>query len=172
MKYYFTLFVWILFYSCTPKECQISTHDFVIPATFSPAKDSFSIGDTISIVSEFSNEVFDKGTNRNYILDNFKFFPGSNVTEISDTNSNNGAYAYFDVIVDSVYNFNQFNYSTGRISYFGEYNSDSDSYSIKYLIIPKKKGLFFWFSSIALNISRFFLVALPNILNSESLILV
>ncbi|HQW11390.1 MAG TPA: hypothetical protein PK076_08850 [Saprospiraceae bacterium] len=47
------------------KECnEFGDYDFELPATLSPAKDTFRIGDTITITSVFSVLVYDRTTKR------------------------------------------------------------------------------------------------------------
>ena len=99
----FTLFC--LIFSCTSKECQITSHKFTIPLKLTPEKDTFFVGDTISIISEFLNNVYDKTTDQNYLLDQFKFFPEARIRELSDSIANQGGFADFEVLIDSEYNF-------------------------------------------------------------------
>ncbi len=143
--------------SCIKKECQIAgvTYEFEIPATFSPARDTFYVGDTITVASVFSNEVYERETDKWYRLKNFKFYPDMWVREISDTIVNNAALNDFEVIVDSIFNFGKAIFNDGSVSYYGNYNYeiDTEKYSLVYKLVPLKTG--FYYFSHALLIGQF-----------------
>lgn len=141
---YITLFILITtIYSCTNKECQIAggNYEFIIPVTLTPAKDTFNIGDTITIRSQFSNMVYERITEKNYFLDNIRFYPNSSVIRI-DTINQIDDFSEFNVIIDSSFELFFFNYSDGGRNLTGEYNYEDDEYLLEYKIIPREKGLF------------------------------
>ena len=78
-----------IFGSCIREECQVPNggYLFEIPVTLSPAKDTFRVGDTLSIVSEFSDDVFELNTARTYKLQDFIFDPGTGINKIDEKNS-------------------------------------------------------------------------------------
>jgi hypothetical protein len=144
MKYFIPLLLLsILFSSCVKKKCRIDGgfYNFEIPVTLSPAKDTFNIGDTITIISTFTDEVYERKTDRTYILDNFKFFPETSVQKI-DTIGKIDDFSQFDVIVSQNYNYKFFNYSDGSTTLVGKYNYKNNTYELEYKIITKKKGLY------------------------------
>lgn len=143
MKYLIILSIFcLLLQACISKECRIPNHDFEIPATLSPAKDTFNIGDTITIISNFPNQVYDKNTDKYYSLDNFKFYPETGIYKIDTVNSKSNLLD-FEIIVDSIYNYNRLYYSDGTNSIGGQYNYNNNEYDLLYKIIPIKKGLFY-----------------------------
>jgi len=128
--------------SCN-KDCNdISSYIFELPVTLSPAKDTFNIGDTITITSTFSDVVFDRSTLKYFKLVDFKFYPEMRMREISDTATNEAALLNFEVLIDGSYNFVPFQYSDG-VSLVGQYNYSNNKYQLEYKIIPTKAGLFY-----------------------------
>ena len=134
--------------SCN-KECiELVNYEFELPATLSPAKDTFRIGDTITISSEFSDEVYDRATKRKYKLENFKFFPGSEVVQIDVIDAVPQFYSFFEFYKDTQYIFNFQHFSDGGDAFRGEYKYKNNRYKLEFKICPIKKGLYlFEFSS-------------------------
>jgi len=137
-------FVSILFLqSCVKSECNFgAAYNFEIPVTTTPTEEIYSIGDTITVTSSFSDNVYERKTNREYSLIDFKFYPIMGITEISDSIANDAALSDFEVLVDTDYDFQPFYYSSGRIDYVGQYNYQNNTYNLTYKIAPKTIGLF------------------------------
>lgn len=150
---YITLFLLIItVFSCTPKECQIDSVDynFILPANLSPTKDTFNIGDTITVRSQFSNMVYDRETEQHYILNDIQFFLESRIRRI-DTIGKIDDFTEFEVIVNSEYDFSFFNYSTsGARALIGDYNYDNE-YDLEFKLVPQKRGLFFFILGSSIN---------------------
>lgn len=138
---------------CIKKDCNIpnNLYEFEIPATLSPAKITYKIGDTISVVSRFPHQVYERNTQRTYDLADYKFNPELDIWEMSNEIINKAVLNDFEVIVDtSVYNFNKFYFSDGTIIYEGNYLNISDEYLLEYKVIPIKIGLYlFAFSTFS-----------------------
>jgi len=151
MKYsiIFPLFS-ILLNSCIKEECQINGgyYEFEIPATLTPAKDTFQIGDTITIISSFSDEVYERKTDKYYKLENFRFYPELRIREISVSPANEAAVSNFEVLIDTATNFHRIDYSTGEVGYIGEYSYSNSRYELEYKLIPKASG-FYHFSHLS-----------------------
>lgn len=144
MKYLILTITAILLISgCIKEECQIygGTYEFEIPATLFPAKDTFNIGDTITFTSEFSDEVYERKTDRYYKLRDFKFFPQMGIKEISDSITDESVLQDFQVLVETL-GFSQYIYNDGAIVYLGEYDYSENMYSLSYKFIPTKGGLY------------------------------
>jgi hypothetical protein len=142
MKYLIIIPIICLFLqACISEKCRIPNHQFEIPATLSPAKDTFNIGDTITISSIFSNPVYDKNTNEYYTLENFKFYPETRIRKIDTIREINNL-SEFDFIINPKYNYYLFNYSSGNSALIGHYNYGNNTYSLEYQIIPKVRGLY------------------------------
>lgn len=144
MRYFIIAFIGIpLFLSCH-KECNdLVNYDFVLPATLSPTKDTFKIGDTIDISSEFSDMVFDRATNKTYKLENWKFYPETTIVRIDDTTVVTDNLSEFSYFIDPIYNYKLFSYSDGGKSLVGQYNYQNNAYKLEYKLIPNQRGLYF-----------------------------
>ncbi len=130
--------------SCGKKECQFGgAYQFEIPITLSPIKETYKIGDTISISSHFSDQVYEAETDQFYSLTDFKFRPAFEANEISDSIIDNAALNNFEVIIDTTkYDLTKFIYSSGSVTYNGEYSYKNGEYLITYKLVPKKTGLY------------------------------
>ena len=102
MKYYIIFSAMsILFYTSCRKECQFGgAYEFEIPVTLSPAKDTFQIGDTITITSSFSDEVYEKRTENWYELKDFNFSPQTTILNIDSSSINGEILGFFDILID------------------------------------------------------------------------
>lgn len=141
------IIIFLLFiasYSCTKKKCQFGgAYQFEIPVTLSPTKETYKIGDTISINSRFSDQVYEAVTDQFYSLADFRFRPTFEANEISDSIINNAALNNFEIIIDTVqYNLTEFIYSSGSVTYNGEYLYQNGEYLLTYKLIPKITGLY------------------------------
>lgn len=136
--------------SCIKKDCNIPNdlYEFEIPATLSPAKITYKIGDTISVVSRFPHQVHERNTQRNYNLNDYKFHPTLVIFELSDEEIDKTVLNDFIVLVDtSTYDFNKFEFSTGTIIYEGNYLNKNGEYALEYQFIPTKTGLYLFSQS-------------------------
>jgi len=134
------------FSSCIKKECKIAGgYEFEGIVNLAPAIDSFKIGDTIKIISEFSNMIFERHTDRSFLLENLNFYPRTEIQRIDTLSNNAEGLPDFDVIIPE-----KFNYDLGSngTSIYGEYNYENNQYSLQYNLIPNKKGIY-WFKHIS-----------------------
>ena len=154
-KILFLFSVALLFqYSCTKKECKFDNPNYVfeIPSTFSPRKDTFNIGDTITITSVFGNRVYDRSTQETYALKNFEFNPEFKITKISAEEADESALFLFQVLFDSIYDLKYFYGTKSQIlTYYGQYLYKQNTYSLELQIIPKDTGLFFFQHHSSIN---------------------
>jgi hypothetical protein len=129
-------------------QCNLpeNRYEFVLQYTLSPAQEYYHIGDTITISSIVKNPVYERNTNSNYILNNFKFYMKNSIW-FMDTINNYKNYHFFKLIIDTSYYYNIFEFSNGTSHLQFQYNYSSNNYSITYKLIPQKKGHFlstFW----------------------------
>ncbi len=141
------LFFWILLTlsSCIKKDCEIpnNLYEFEIPATLSPAKDTYKVGDTISVISRFPHQVYERNTQRSYELADYKFNPELDIWEVSNEEIDKTILNDFEVIIDtSIYDFQKFVFSDGTIIYEGNYLNKNGEYVLEYQFIPTKTGLY------------------------------
>jgi len=144
MKGIIILSVIILLSSCG-RNCSVpGSYVFEIPIILSPAQEIYQIGDTITITSFFSDEVYERRTKTHYNLIDFEFYPKMQMREISDTIANEAALLDFEVLISSEYDFQQYTYGSGSVNYRGEYKYENGNYDLSYKIIPKNEGLFYF----------------------------
>ena len=102
-----------LFFSCPyiPNDCEIvGDYEFVLPATLTPAKDTFQIGDTINVVSRFSDSLYERKTDQVYQAEDFKWSPLTYIYRL-DTINGQSDFSRFDFILNVEYDYTIFNYS-------------------------------------------------------------
>ena len=156
MKIILLLFsiVALLQQSCIKEECKFDYPNYVfeIPSSFSPQKEIYNVGDTITIKSTFTNSVYDRSTQRNYVLKNFKFYPEFTIIKISQKTSDRAAFFLFDVIIEPQYNITYF-YGSGskELNYYGQFLNENSSYNLKLSIVPKDTGLFVFHHSSSID---------------------
>lgn len=145
----FVSFVTIIFNSCIKEECKIAGgyYEFEIPAILTPEKDTFSIGDTITIISSFSDVVYERKTDKVYKLIEFKFFPGTEIKNIDTFPAAEGL-SFFEILVDSSLNYKVVNFSESKMRIKGEYDYNNNTYYLKYQLVAKKSGLYYIEQSI------------------------
>lgn len=147
------LFFWILLTlsSCIKKDCEIpnNLYEFEIPATLSPAKDTYKVGDTISVISRFPHQVYERNTQRTYDLADYIFNPTIVIWEVSNEEINETVLNDFEVIVDtSIYNFHKNELSSSETTFYeGTYLNKNGEYSLEYKFIPTKTGLYLFSKS-------------------------
>ncbi len=132
--------------TCIKKDCNVPNeqYEFEIPATLFPAKITYKIGDTITVVSRFPHQVYERNTERTYDLTDYKFNPTLDIWELSNEEEDKTVLNDFIVLVDtSIYNFQKYAFSSSeRIIYEGEYLNKNGAYTLEYQFIPTKTGLF------------------------------
>ncbi len=158
MKYSILVFFILGIFSCSScrdKECDFpAAYEFVIPATLYPAQDTFNIGDTITVTSNFSDMVYDQKTKKKYHLVDFRFYPVTTIYKL-DTSIISYNLTDFDIVVDTAYKYNYLNLSDGNKQVVGQYRYSTTRYSLEYKIIPKRKGLFFHRFGVDVGIDQF-----------------
>ncbi|TAK34467.1 MAG: hypothetical protein EPO28_16030 [Saprospiraceae bacterium] len=138
------LVIFIFLNSCVKKECQIAgAYEFEIPVELAPARDTFQIGDTITITSDFLDEVYERKTDKTYRLDNLRFYPSTEIVKIDSTESISGINKYFEILLEDSLKYHYQEFSTGVQALVGQYNYSSNRYFLKFSIIAKNSGLFY-----------------------------
>ncbi|HNL07920.1 MAG TPA: hypothetical protein PKH93_10130 [Chitinophagales bacterium] len=124
------------------KDCRESgNYNFQLSATLSPAQDTFRMGDTITIISTFSDEVYEKYNNEYYHLVDFKFYPSTFIQKI-DINPSIDGLDDFDIIIpDSSLYYTHFN--NGDSWLYGEYTYNNAQYSLSFQLVPRERGLYY-----------------------------
>ena len=142
-------FLFLLLYSITISSCKDKCesdggHVFEIPVTLSPARDTFNIGDTITVTSIFPDEVRDTRRDMNFKLKDYNFFPSSNMIKIDTLNYLVEFGDNFDVLIDTAFDYSIFNYSSGNEGLIGDHIYADNTYSLSYKLVTRKEGLYFF----------------------------
>jgi len=137
--------IFLFFNSCIKKECRIAggAYLFEIPATFSPALDTLNIGDTITVASVFNEFLSEHNTRQSYYLKGFHFQPTTFIYRLDSVGVESKIYDNFRVIISPQYNISLITEGDGSSSIYGEYVLQNSFYSLKYLLIPTKKGAYY-----------------------------
>ncbi len=135
---------WIFWAGSCDRDCQVSSgrYEFVLPVELTPALDTFHIGDTIKVVSQFSNNVYERVNGKEYLLDSFRFYPVTSIIKI-DTAKGTDSFDDFEIIIPVEFDYERFNASTGSQALIGQYLYTKDTgYSLNYKIISLTKGVY------------------------------
>ena len=144
MKNILIIFAMLSLASCN-KECRITgaTYHFQISSTLYPALDTFSIGDTITIFTEFNDQVYEAKTDKTYDLSNLTLYYYIRMYKISESPTVRAAIDsfQFDYAGLNTYHYDYFTNSNYKVLR-GDYSYYNNTYSIKYKFSPMDTGLF------------------------------
>ena len=135
-------FIILLYTGCVKKGCDFpGDYDFQADATLTPALRTYKIGDTISIKTNFSNNVFDRSTGNSFILDDWSFFITSNIVKIDETPFVEKVGDHFELIADEenvviAFGENNRQVITCRFKY------QDATYSLEFKFVAQTTGLF------------------------------
>jgi len=127
---------------------------FEIPASFSPAQATYSVGDTITLRSVFEDQVYDRANDQTFTLENFSFYPVASFERLDTMGVDTIEVVtekQFDFIIDPKFDFRIFNSNCCGTGLLGQYNYDSKEYLLEYKLVPKKPGLYLMYFSSALE---------------------
>jgi hypothetical protein len=145
MRFFFLLISVLMFLTSCNNECRdTSGYAFEIPASLSPAKRIYNIGDTITVSSMFSNRVYDSTNNQEFLLENYLFYPSIGFERLDTTGIDTIELVtskHFDFVIESDFDLEVFETSDGSVI-DGQYNNSGDEYELEYKIVCKHKGLF------------------------------
>ncbi|MEO0779751.1 MAG: hypothetical protein AAF146_24545 [Bacteroidota bacterium] len=144
-KILFSLPVLLFFFvACDKKNCPTEGEGYIfnLPVSLSPTKDTFAIGDTITVISQFSSSVYEQKTEQRYLLEDFLFYPILEMTRIDILPSSFRIEDYFDIILFPSSNYHLQTFSDGSQALLGHYGYENNTYTIEYQLITKTPGLF------------------------------
>ena len=146
MRIYSLLLILVLLSSCGQDDCHVpGGYMFERPATLSPAKLIYNVGDTITVSAMFSDEVYDRATGRTYLLENFDFYPLSTFCRLDTVGIDTLELVteeHFDFIISPTYNYNLRISNSAGAELAGEFNYEDHVYDLEYKIVVKKPGLY------------------------------
>jgi len=129
------------------KNCDFDgAYQFEIPATLSPALDTFQVGDTIHFSSRFSDEVFELKTSQTYSLKSFDFYPITYVYRIDTNISSSGmllkSLDSFTSLINPKFDYAEFIFNDGSTVLTGTYLYEQNEYVLEFDLITLKEGLY------------------------------
>lgn len=145
-----SILISMLFFSCEKNNsCNFEGfYEFKVPISLAVLSDTVHLGDTIILQANFSDQVYETKTNREYLLKDFKFYPATSIFRI-DTDPPNDDDLYsvidddFEIILDSVkYDYQIFRYSDGSSALIGQYKYQNGRYNLIVKVIPLRTGLY------------------------------
>ena len=157
MRFFFLLISVLMFLTSCNNECRdASGYAFEIPATFNPVQTVYSVGDTITLRSVFEDQVYDRANDQTFTLEDFSFYPLASFERLDTMGIDTIEVVteeHFDFIIDPEFDFRIFNTSCCGAGLLGQYDYESNEYSLEYKLVPKKSGLYLMYfnSSIGRN---------------------
>lgn len=130
--------------SCDREKCGLNGgayYMFELEAELLPRQDTFQVGDTITVISQFDDVVFERYTQSSYKLEDFPFYPRTGLTEL-DTVPQFPSIRNFGFVLPSVYRFYTFYRDDGTSSMAATYVYEGGEYKLEYKFIPRKPGLY------------------------------
>lgn len=154
---YFRIFIFLyitfMISNCRPPECRdlpVGVYTFILPVTVEPARQTYSVGDTITITSSFGNMVEEKYTGNTYLLDSFAFFPASYVENYTN-NETTYDFEGLEFIADTASQYDNFqSFSDGSDELNGQYEYDGMSYRLSYKVVPTTPGIYALYQGAAI----------------------
>ncbi len=131
------------------KDRDKCPYTFELPAQIIPLQREYRIGDTITFLSKFHEQVLAYNIEKNevgtYNMEGIKWSPATSIFRI-DTISDDKSVVHkdFSFLPDSNYNYNLFVSSSNFGAIDGEYNFEKDTFYLQARLIAKKKGTFFF----------------------------
>lgn len=143
MKIYFSLTCVFLAIGCDENciEPYSTRYVFDLPVSLTPARDTFRVGDTITVESVFSDQVLERNLQQRLPLVDWKFYPRTNINKIDDNPAKDGL-PFFEVLLAEAPNYYLREYSSGTSGLSGAYEYNEGNYSLKFKLIPQMPGLF------------------------------
>ncbi len=156
MKNILYLFVLFILGSCA-RNCDVpgAGYMFEIPATLSPKQRVYSVGDTISLRSVFSDNVYERATEQDYLLENFLFYPGVNFERLDTAGIDTielVTEAHFDFLIETRFDLNIFNSIFDGVVLLGQYIYANNEYILEYEFVAKKPGMYLMYFSSDLGL--------------------
>lgn len=141
----FTFFFLAIFYisiaptcNCSNDYCEVNYH-FQLPLSLTPQIDTFKIGDTIWISSEFSNEILELNTGERITLNEFDFHSELTFEKISETPFENANLEF--TVIEELGSLS-FISLVGTSSFRMNYLFENERYKCKFGFVPTNEGLF------------------------------
>ena len=134
----------LCFCSCIDRMCDDAgiPYEFEIPLRFEPARDTFNIGDTITVEIRFSQMTFERTEAKRFDIGEFNFDPVCSIDEISDVMPNDGL-DYFDLLTSENSEIERFFFQSGNSLLCLQYMPEGEELFCVFKLVAKRTGLFF-----------------------------
>ncbi len=121
------------------KEYEGLNYNFQLPVVLTPKVDTFHLGDTITLRSSFSDNVYDLTTDKNHLLEEFDFYPALNIVKIDQKPFR---YIFFDNF--NLYRITAENYhNLGLHGFAFKYKYEDHQYNFEMKFNVKTTGMYF-----------------------------
>lgn len=130
------------------KEFKYTGHTWQVPLSISPNKQIYSLGDTVTFSTIYSDSIFDASLDRKFLIRDFPFRPFSLLYRFYDLHPNwEDGYLANEIIVDSTYSPR---YSPGSDKSGVLYATtiyQNGMYEFQFKLVLKEKGNYIFFLS-------------------------
>ena len=142
----------LLFQACVDDECTFGgPYLFEMPATLSPAKAIYSVGDTITVRSRFSDMVYERNTERSYELKDYIFNPVAGFVRLDTIEP--VLSEHIELIYDRSSNFHGIESLMSGYFFEGQFDYINNEYFLEYSFVVRKAGLYLMRFGTFLNLS-------------------
>jgi len=131
-------------------------YEFVVPAKLYPARDTYHIGDTIWFESVFTDSIYERTTGRRFKIRDVTLYASSHIERLNvdKKSKTKDGYLDFEVLVPEEYRFGGKIYelysvyeegdTVLTVDYGGIYNYEDGVYSLKFQLVPRDTGRYFF----------------------------
>lgn len=133
--------------------CMQYRYYFTLPVSFLPEDKVIYIGDTITITSQFLDQLWNDNHTEFFTFDSVDFKIRCHFIKVDTIIDSQGRFDFlddFDILADTLYNFRKGNTTTAFDYYY-----DGISYYLEFKFIPKKKGVYIFEFTSRRNLSSF-----------------
>jgi hypothetical protein len=159
------------------KDVENCPRFFTLPVSITPVRDTYNIGDTIKIVSEFSNQLIGLNIEQKEIgtfdMHGIKWKPRIRIYKIDtlipkrDDHISEITNYFYPILIDTSLVLE--NFSTRSQIILGEYKELNSIFSLNFLLIPKTKGIFYVEFDSGNNYGTFGFQDYPGVCDNEKL---
>ena len=148
MKANFLFFLgisWIFIAATCDEGCEDNpsgVYEFVIAATVSPNTPTISVGDTLTITSRLSQDLYDRITENTYFFETFPHSASTQLAKVDENPANQDVLDNFEFIVDPAYDYGIKTGVEGNTILDGRYLTVGDNYEITFQLVAQTPGLY------------------------------
>lgn len=136
---------WIFIAATCDEGCDDNpsgVYEFVIAATVSPNTATISVGDTLTITSRLSKELYDRVTGNTYFFETFPYSASTQLAKVDENPADHDVLDNFEFIVDPAYDYSSMTGGEGKTILNGKYLTLGDNYEITFQLVAQTAGLY------------------------------